>query len=180
MGGILSKTFVQGRKRRAKVRVRRSSWNKPALPVWRSKSQTAFGSWACVPPLQIGHHTRPGIGHGSTEARTEPSAANRGAGMLRLTEKPPAFSQGSTSLFVTSRWPPGARSDYTICALIEFCFDGQSRELEVLPVGVGPGFPNSSRSSGLIRGKRFPWVGSLYSLWVGRPARAYRTNSRFR
>ena len=59
-----------------------------ALPEWRSKSQTAFGSWACVPPLRIGHHARPGSGHGSTEARTEPSAANRGAGMLRLTEKP--------------------------------------------------------------------------------------------
>src|SRR3974390_1285617 len=98
MGGILSKTFVQGRKRRAKVFVGRSSWKEPALPVWRSKSQTAFGSGACVPPLRIAHHARPRLGHGSTEARTEPSAANRGAGMLRLTEKPPAFSQGSMSL----------------------------------------------------------------------------------
>jgi hypothetical protein len=38
-----------------------------------------------------GHHARPGIAQGSPEARTEPSAANRGAGMLRLTEKPPDF-----------------------------------------------------------------------------------------
>ena len=50
--------------------------------------------------LRLGYHTRPRISDGNLEARTEPSAANRGAVMLRLTEKPLAFSQGSTSLRV--------------------------------------------------------------------------------
>src|SRR5215469_12474441 len=44
MGGILSKTFVQGCECRTKVRARRSSWDQPALPVWSTKHQTAFGS----------------------------------------------------------------------------------------------------------------------------------------
>ena len=51
----------------------------------------------------------PRIGYGSTKARTEPSAANRGAVRLRLTEEAPDFSWGSTSGNDPSR-PPAAWS----------------------------------------------------------------------
>ena len=52
-----------------------------------------------LPQVRIGYHTGPRNGYGNTKARTEPSAANRGAAKLGLTEKPPA----SAGEYVTAR-----------------------------------------------------------------------------